>query len=242
MVTERRIRPWAAPLWRSGGRARRVLGAVPAIAVAALALAGCGTAGTPVADSTRAVAVASAGPFQGLTSLPRTVDGTSFDAASLAGQPVVLWFWAPWCAICRGEAPTVTKVAAEFAGRVSFVGVAGQGSISDMSSFVTQTHAGTFPQLADVNAVVWKRFAVSAQPAFAFVTATGRTNLVVGSIDEQALAARLAELVAGQPGMTPLTGRTCTSGASHKPGSLDCGSAGPAHTSGGAATATMTTR
>ena len=25
-----------------------------------------------------------------------TVDGTAFDAGELAGQDVLLWFWAPW--------------------------------------------------------------------------------------------------------------------------------------------------
>ena len=25
-----------------------------------------------------------------------TVDGTTFDAGELAGQDVLLWFWAPW--------------------------------------------------------------------------------------------------------------------------------------------------
>ncbi|WP_230209310.1 thioredoxin domain-containing protein [Nostocoides sp. HKS02] len=212
--------------------------------MAGLTLSGCGTAGTPVVDSTRAVAVpvVSAGPFHGVADLPATVGGSTFDAASLAGRPVVLWFWAPWCAICRSEAPAVTKVASEYAGRVSFVGVAGQGSLSDMNVFVNQTHAGAFPQLADVNNVLWKRFAVSAQPAFAFITATGGTNLVVGSIDQQSLRARVAQLTAGLVGTAPDTGRSCTSGASHKPGSLDCGSAGPHHTSGGPSTAPMTTR
>lgn len=238
MVTEPRSRQLAAQMWGRHGPAPGARIASLVLVAAALALAGCGTAGTPVADSTRAVAVAGAGPFRGVADLPGTVGGSRFDAAALAGHPVVLWFWAPWCAICRGEAHAVTKLAGEYADRVSFVGVAGQGSVADMSAFIAQTHAGTIPQLADVNAVLWKRFAVSAQPAFAFITASGRTNLVVGSLDEQTLTARLTELTAGLLGPSPSTGRSCTSGASHKPGSLDCGSAGPPHTS----TAPMTTR
>lgn len=229
----------AAPGRVSASRIRALL----ALVMAALALAGCAHAGSPVSDSTRAVAgvAAGGGPFEGLA-FPRTVDGASFDTTSLRGRPVVLWFWAPWCAICRGEAPTVTKVAGEYAGRIQFVGVAGQGSVAAMNEFIAQTHAGSFPQLADVNSLVWRKFGVTAQPAFAFISNTGRSSLVVGSMDEQSFQARVAQLAAGQPGTTPSRGRSCTSGASHKPGSLDCGSAGPAHTSGSPSSATMTTR
>ncbi|PAZ13053.1 hypothetical protein CLM62_26490 [Streptomyces sp. SA15] len=34
-----------------------------------------------------------------------TVDGKAFAGTSPAGKDAVLWFWAPWCAVCRGEAP-----------------------------------------------------------------------------------------------------------------------------------------
>ncbi|MDH2393959.1 redoxin family protein, partial [Streptomyces sp. HNM0663] len=41
------------------------------------------------------------------------MDGKPFDAKTLAGKPAVLWFWAPWCPTCKGQAAETAKVAAD---------------------------------------------------------------------------------------------------------------------------------
>lgn len=123
----------------------------------------------------------------------RTLDGREFSGQELAGKPAVLWFWSPWCTICQREAPTVAE-AARANPAVRFVGVAAQDQIPAMQTFVDRYGMGSFAHLADTDASVWRRFGVTAQPAFAFVGADGRVDVVRGGLSEQELGGRLTAL------------------------------------------------
>ena len=56
--------------------------------------------------------------------LPGLVDeGDVVRLSDHRGSPVVLNFWASWCAPCRKEMPALAQVSAELDGRVDFIGI-----------------------------------------------------------------------------------------------------------------------
>ena len=125
------------------------------------------------------------------------VDGeTGFDGAALAGGDSVVWFWAPWCTICRAEAPEVAEVAEQFAGQVTLIGVPGRGDLDEMREFVDDTGTGSLTHVADLGGDVWSAFGVYGQPAFAFIDDGGSVEVFIGGMGGDALAERVAELVA----------------------------------------------
>ncbi len=104
------------------------------------------------------------------------VSGGTFDARSLAGKDVVMWFWAPWCSVCAGAAADV-DAAAKSHPDVAFVGVAGSSSdLGSMQQFVDQHALTDFPQLADTDGSLYTRFGVSQQHTFVLVSADGETE------------------------------------------------------------------
>ena len=87
---------------------------------------GCGGAEEPAG-----VAVGSPAPTFKLKSL----DGRTVESGSLKGRPVVLNFWATWCAPCQEEIPELKALAA--GGAAEVVGVAlDEGGPDAVSPFV----------------------------------------------------------------------------------------------------------
>jgi len=158
--------------------------------VAVLAVAGCGgPAGDSSADRPGAVA---SGPMLAFTAT--TLDGKPFDGASLQGKPAVLWFWAPWCSTCLGQAPGVREAVARYGDRVAIVGVAGLDKTEAMPEFVRLAKVEGMTHLADEAGVVWKRFGVTEQSIFVLIDAGGQVTFR-GRLDPHGIPDRVAALL-----------------------------------------------
>jgi thiol-disulfide isomerase/thioredoxin len=191
-------------------RVRLILPALLVTALVALAACGSGRHGgaaaakpatNRAADGTAKDSTARDGTAEGgavtvpasLRFTATTLDGKAFDGASLAGHPVVLWFWAPWCATCAGEAATVSDLATEYKGKVDIVGVAGMGDEKEMHSFVSDLDVSGITHLSDNAGVVWKRFGVTQQSVYVLLDRNGKV-VTRGWLDSQQFTAQVAKL------------------------------------------------
>jgi thiol-disulfide isomerase/thioredoxin len=164
----------------------RRLGAVLAGLLLLVAGAGC---------TTRAEAPAAAAAPGVLSFTGRTLDGEPFDAATLAGRPALLWFWAPWCATCAAQAGSVTNIEQEYGDRLGILGVAGMGSTADMHEFVTDLGVGTVPNLDDGAGVLWRRFGITEQSTYVLLDRAGSV-VRSGYLDDLQLTTEVKSLVA----------------------------------------------
>ena len=161
--------------------------------VVALTAAACGGGG----DGAPAGAPTDAGPSTVADVLDRgsPLDGSAVDAVALGAGPTVAWFWAPWCTICRAEAPGIAEVAERYADQVTVFGVPGRGDQGSMERFVDDTGTDALLHLADLDGSIWASFGIFAQPAFAFIGADGSVEVVVGSLGRDGLATRIDALL-----------------------------------------------
>jgi cytochrome c biogenesis protein CcmG/thiol:disulfide interchange protein DsbE len=136
----------------------RIRHVIPALALMAVPLAGCGKQARSDAPAAGQVQSAFKGSPPPLTSLHdqanRLLPGGSraFKArlAGLRGYPVVVNKWASWCGPCQSEFPVFQKVAVTFGRRVAFVGIDGKDHNQAAESFLRHFPV-TYPSYADPN-------------------------------------------------------------------------------------------
>ena len=71
----------------------------------------------------------------------RDAQGQPVSLGRFEGRPLVLNFWATWCAPCREEMPAFSRVSARRAGQVSFLGLA-QDDPAKVRAFAQQLGIG----------------------------------------------------------------------------------------------------
>jgi len=117
-----------------------------ALALIALAAAGCGSSGEdlggPPPDYETALAGAPA-PLAALHEqatelLPGGVEAYEKRIATLEGYPVVVNVWASWCGPCRYEFPVLQELSARYGKRVAFLGVDSEDDTDAAETFLEE--------------------------------------------------------------------------------------------------------
>jgi cytochrome c biogenesis protein CcmG/thiol:disulfide interchange protein DsbE len=126
--------------------------------------------------------------------LRRLDTGAPITLAELKGKPVVLNFWASWCAPCKVEHPVLAWGARRFAGEAQFYGIVFEDTEENARTFAAPVDPA-FPQLLDERSRMAVDYGVSGVPETYFIDAAGIIrDKFVGPIDARSLAQRIASL------------------------------------------------
>jgi thiol-disulfide isomerase/thioredoxin len=120
-------------------------------------------------------------------------NGDYLRLSDLQGRPLVINFWATWCAPCRMEMPELVKAAAADPDLV-VLAVDVQEARGPVEQFAAEFQMD-FPVVLDTEGKVRSLFRVPGLPTTYFVGADGKVaSVVVGPLTPQVLDERLAEL------------------------------------------------
>jgi cytochrome c biogenesis protein CcmG/thiol:disulfide interchange protein DsbE len=147
--------------------------------VVALGLALLATVAILLASTWLTPPVATVSPCGGLCGQPappirgQTLDGASFDLASLRGRPVIVNFWGPSCIPCRDEFPLFEAKLREHAGSgVAIVGVLMDDPEAPARDFVA-AYGATWPTVVDPSGAIRSAYRAVARPQSYFIDPDG---------------------------------------------------------------------
>ncbi|ONH29920.1 oxidoreductase [Pseudofrankia asymbiotica] len=183
-------------------------GAPAALALAVgLGLSGCSTGSNPV-DATGGGSFGFVQQSAGQDFVPPaerkpapelagdTLTGEKLDVASLRGKPVVINFWASWCAPCREETPHLVELARQRPG-VEFVGVNEEPRTSPGLAFA-RDYSVSYPSISDKNGILSAGWPISlGLPSTVVLDAKGQIAArFTGPVSSEGLAGVLDQMAA----------------------------------------------
>jgi thiol-disulfide isomerase/thioredoxin len=122
----------------------------------------------------------------------KTLEGAPFSLSVWRGTPIILNFWASWCAPCRDELPALQALH-EAGFRVVGVNV---GELPQVAATFAAAYGVTFPNLTDADYYWLHVFQVRALPSTLFIAADGTIReRVSGGMSARELRAKAESLV-----------------------------------------------
>jgi len=104
----------------------------------------------------------------------RTLDGDTVTAASLAGRPYLLNFWASWCVpACVEEHPVLIEAQQRYGGKVTILGVLWRDTPEAARQFLVEYGDGGWEHLADPGERLAGAWGVIGPPETFLVDADG---------------------------------------------------------------------
>ncbi len=125
--------------------------------------------------------------------------GENLKLSSLRGKPVIVNFWATWCAPCRAEFPLFQSKYEKYRESLG-LGILAVDMQDDEGAQAAQKFADqmnvTFPILLDVDASAESGYQVRGLPTTVFIDRNGIVQDIVlgGPISEEALEQKIAAL------------------------------------------------
>jgi cytochrome c biogenesis protein CcmG/thiol:disulfide interchange protein DsbE len=123
----------------------------------------------------------------------RNLDGGVTRLTALRGRPVVLNFWASWCAPCQAEQPAVNRLAQQESGRgVRFIGVSVDLDRSAAQAYVSR-FAVPYDSLVDTGQAIVVDYEVAGPPTTFVIDGSGRVSAeLVGELNPGTLSTDIA--------------------------------------------------
>jgi cytochrome c biogenesis protein CcmG, thiol:disulfide interchange protein DsbE len=103
---------------------------------------------------------------------PRLGGGGSISLSQLRGKPVLLNFWASWCAPCRDEAPLLRQAYATYGSRVHFLGIDERDALTSALAFERANHI-PYPSARDEGFHIYDDYGLTGQPESFFIDQNG---------------------------------------------------------------------
>jgi len=122
------------------------------------------------------------------------MDGANFRLSSVAGQPVLINFWATWCGPCQAEMPLIEKAYQSHASDLVVLAINDDEPADVVREFIADNRL-TFKVLLDPGEKAMLTYRVNGIPTSFFIDREGVIRSIrVGILDEGDLSQRLAQI------------------------------------------------